>query len=66
MLEYRRRRNVAFANLAKEMLRYLENSEEVKVGITELQEQLEVPIQKGTILQQVVQQARNDIGEKVF
>ena len=31
-MEDRRRRTVAFVNLAKEMLRYMENSEEVKVG----------------------------------
>ena len=42
LMEDRRRRNVAFENLAKEMLIYLENSEEFKVGITELQEQLVV------------------------
>ena len=39
VLEDKRRRNVAFENLAKEMLRYLENIEDVKVGITERQEQ---------------------------
>ena len=43
MMEDRRRRGIAFENLAKEMLRYLDNSEDVKVGITELQERLEVP-----------------------
>ena len=35
----------AKAKLAKEMLRYLDNSEKVKVGIAELQERLEVPVQ---------------------
>ena len=48
VLEDKRRRNVAFENLAKEMLRYLENIEDVKVGITEQQEQLEVFVQTGT------------------
>ena len=66
LMEDRRRPNVAFANLAKAMLRYLENCEEVKVSITELQEQLEVRVQIGTALQQVAQQARNEIGQKVF
>ena len=42
-MEDRRRRGIAFENLAKEMLRYPDNSEDVNVGITELQEQLEVP-----------------------
>ena len=48
------------------MLRYLENSEELKVGTTELQEQLEVPVQIGFKLQQVAQQARNESGQKVI
>ena len=52
--------------LGPEMLRYLENSEEVKGGITELQEPMEGPVQIGTTLQQVTQQARNEIGQKVF
>ena len=46
-MEDRRRRKIAFENLAKEMLRYLDNCNEVKVGITELQERLEVPVQIG-------------------
>ena len=41
-MEDRRRRIIAFDNLAKEMLRSLHNSDDVKVGITELQERLEV------------------------
>ena len=32
LIEDRRRRRVAFENLAKEMLRYLDNSDDVKVG----------------------------------
>ena len=56
LMEDRRGRNVAFENLAKEMLRYLENSEDVKVSITELQEQLEVPDKISFTLQQVAQQ----------
>ena len=42
LMEHRRRRGIAFEKLAKEMLRYLDNCEEVKVGIAELQERLEV------------------------
>ena len=41
LMEDRRRRGIAFENLAKEMLRYFDN-EDVKVGMTELQERLEV------------------------
>ena len=55
-MEDRRRRGIAFENLAKEMLRYLESSEKVKVGISELQERLEVPAQIGISIQQVAQQ----------
>ena len=33
-----KRRRTAFENLAKSMLRYLDNCNQVKVGITELQE----------------------------
>ena len=40
--EERRRRRIAFENLAKGTLRYLDYCNEVKVGITELQERLEV------------------------
>ena len=45
--EERRRRGIAFKNLAKSMLRYLDNCDEVKVGITGLQERVEVPEQIG-------------------
>ena len=65
-MEDRRRRGIAFEKLTKEMLRYLENSEKVKVGITELQERLEVPVQIGASIQQVAQQARSENGQKMF
>ena len=54
-MEDRRRRRIAFENLAKEMLRFLDNSNDVKVGITVLQERLEVPVQIGISIQQVAQ-----------
>ena len=63
-MEDRRRQSVAFENVAKEMLNYLEISEELKVGITELQEHLEVLVQIGITLQQVAQQARNKRNQK--
>ena len=65
-MEDRRRQSVAFENVAKEMLRYLVNSEELKVGITELQEQLEVLVQIGTTLPQVSHQTRNEWDPKDF
>ena len=55
----RRRRGIAFENLAKEMSRYLDNSEKVKVSITELQERLEIPVQIGISIQQVAQKGEN-------
>ena len=44
-MEDRRRRRIAFENLAKGMLSYLDNCDNVKVGITELQEGGKVPLQ---------------------
>ena len=64
--EERRRRRIAFENLSKGMLRYLDNCNEVKVGITELQERVEVPAQIGISIQQVVQLARSESGQKIF
>ena len=40
LMEDRRRRSTAFEKVAKKMLRYPDNSDDVKVGITELQERL--------------------------
>ena len=60
-MEDRRRQSVAFENVAKEMLKYLENSQELKVGSTDLQEHLEVHVQIGITLQQVAQQVRQFI-----
>ena len=47
------------------MLRYLDKSDDVRVGITVLQERLEVPAQIVSI-QQVAQQARSESGRKMF
>ena len=40
LMEDKRRRRIAFENLAKEMLRYLDNCNDVKAGITELRERV--------------------------
>ena len=48
------------------MLRYLDNGDDVKVGITELQERLGVPVQIGISIQQVAQLARSENGQKIF
>ena len=41
-MEDRRRRSIAFEKLANKMLRYLDNSDGVKVGVTEWHERLEI------------------------
>ena len=64
-MEDGRRRRVAFENLAKEMLRYLDNSDDVKVGIIELQELLEVPVEIGISFQRFAQLARSENGQKI-
>ena len=46
-VEDRRRRRVAFQDAAKRMLRYLEDSEHVKVNISELKRQLGTPEEEG-------------------
>ena len=48
------------------MLRYFDNCNEVKVGITELQERVEVPEQFGISIQQVERQAMNEDAQNIF
>ena len=64
-MEDGRRRRIAFENLAKEMLRYLDDSDDVKVGIIELQDRLEVPVQIGISFQQMAQLAKSENGQKM-
>ena len=52
--------------LAKGVLRYLDNSNDVKVSITELKERVEVHLQFRISIQQVAQQAMNENGQKIF
>ena len=66
VMEERRRRRIAFENQATGMLRYLDNCNDVKVGITELQERVAVPAQIGISIQQVAQQAMNENGQTNF
>ena len=56
-VEDRRRRRVAFEEAAKSMLRYLEDSEE---------EQLEISEDAGVSIRQIAQHARNEDGQKIF
>ena len=62
----RRRRRVAFEEMAKRMLRYLEDSEVMKERVTELQEQLEISDEAGVSIRQIAQQATNEKGHKIF
>ena len=63
LMEDRRRQSVAFENLAKEMLRYQENGKNLKWVSRNCKNK---HVQIGITLQQVAQQARNEIGQQVF
>ena len=52
-VEDRRRRRVALEETAKNMLRYLGDSEDLKVGVTELQEQLGRSDEAGISIKQI-------------
>ena len=62
-VEDRRRRRVAFEETAGSFLRYLEDSEDLKVSVTELQEQLGMSEEASISIKQVTQQARNENGQ---
>ena len=55
----RRRRRVAVEETARSILRYQEDSEDVKVSVTELQEQLGMTEEAGISIKQALQ-ARNE------
>ena len=62
-----RRRRIAFENLAKEMLRYLDHCNDVKgVHHRIARRSRGVPVQFGISIQQVAQQAMNENGQKIF
>ena len=62
-MEDRRKRRVAFGESAMKMLRFLEDSEDLKVGISELKEQMETPEDAGFSIMEIAQQARNVQGQ---
>ena len=66
VMEDSRRRRIAFVYLGNGMLRYRDNSNDVKVGITELQERVEVPLQFGSSIQEVAQFVMSENGQKIF
>ena len=65
-VEHWRRRRVAFEEAAKRMLRHLEDSEDLKVGVTELQEQLGMSEEASLSRKQIAQQAMNENGQNIF
>ena len=48
------------------MLKYLEDNEDVKVGLSELKEQLEMPEEAGIPIMQIAKQAMNERGKNLF
>ena len=48
------------------MLGHLGDSEDLKVGISELTEQLETPEEEGRSIMQIAKQARNEKGQNIF
>ena len=56
-MEDRRRRRVAFEEMAMGLLSYLEDSEDLQVSVTELQQQLGMSEEAGISIKQVAQQA---------
>ena len=65
-VEDKRKRCVAFEDAARRMLNYLEDSEDLKVGLSELKEQLEMPEEAGFSIMQIAQQARDERCEKAL
>ena len=63
-VEDRRRLRVAFEETAKRMLRYQEDSEDLKVGVTGLQERLGISEETGVSIKQIALQAMNENGQK--
>ena len=59
-VEDRRRRRVAIEERAWGFLCFLEDSKDLKVSVTELQEQLGMSEEAGISIKQVTQQARNE------
>ena len=65
-VEERRRRRLAFEETAVSTQRNLEDSEDLKVSVTELQAQLGMTEGAGISINQVALQARNENGSKIF
>ena len=55
-----------FEDAAERMLKYLEDSEDLKVSLSELKEQQKAFEEAGFSIMQIAQQARNERGQKLF
>ena len=64
-VEDRRKRRVAFEEVAKRMLGCREDSEDLKVGISILKEQLGISEEAGVSVRQIAQLAMNENGQKI-
>ena len=53
-------------NATRNILKYLEDIEDVKVGLSELKEQLDTPEESVFFFMQSAKQARNESGQKLF
>ena len=56
--EYKRKRHAAFEDAARRMLKFLEDTEDLKVGFSELKEQLETPEETGISIMQISEQGK--------
>ena len=65
-VEDKRKRCVALEDAANIMLKHLEDSEDLKVGLSELKEQLETPEEAGFSIMQIAKQSRKERGQKLF
>ena len=64
-VEDRRKRRVAFEETAKRMLGYLKDSEDLRVGVADLQELLEISEEAGVSIRQIAHQVRDEKGQKI-
>ena len=65
-LEEEHKRCDAFVDAPKRMMKYLEDSEDVNVGLGELKEQLETPEESCISFMQIAKQARKEGGQNLF
>ena len=61
-----RKRCAVFEDASKRTLKYLEDSKDVKVGLSKLKEQLESREETGISIMQIAKHAREEGGQKLF